>query len=48
VIEDAPVADVGSIGSNNILAWKSRGCVGVVTSATARDTDEIAAQKVPL
>jgi len=48
VIEDALAADVGSIGSNNILAWKSRGCVGVVTSATARDTDEIAAQKVPL
>lgn len=48
VIEDAPNADVGSIGSNNILAWKKRGCVGVVTSATARDTDEIITQKVPL
>ena len=48
VIEDAAGADVGSIGSNNILSWKQRGCVGVVTSATARDTDEIAAQKVPL
>ncbi len=48
VIEDAPEADVGSIGSNNILGWKVRGCVGVVTSATARDTDEIIAEKVPL
>ncbi len=48
VIEDAESVDVGSIGSNNILGWKSRGCVGVVTSATARDTDEIAAQGVPL
>jgi len=48
VIEDAASADVGSIGSNNILGWKARGCVGVVTSATARDTDEIAAQRVPL
>ena len=48
VIEDAASADVGSIGSNNIMGWKLRGCVGVVTSATARDTDEIAAQKVPL
>jgi regulator of RNase E activity RraA len=48
VIEDAPAADVGSIGSNNILSWKLRGCVGVVTSATARDTDEIITQKVPL
>ncbi len=48
VIEDAANVDVGSIGSNNILGWKSKGCVGVVTSATARDTDEIAAQRVPL
>jgi regulator of RNase E activity RraA len=48
VIEDAPDADVGSIGSNNILSWKLRGCVGVVTSATARDTDEIITQKIPL
>ncbi|MCL4179004.1 MAG: RraA family protein [Verrucomicrobia bacterium] len=48
VIEDAPDADVGSIGSNNILSWKLQGCVGVVTSATARDTDEIITQKIPL
>lgn len=48
VIEDAANADVGSIGSNNILSWKLKGCVGVVTSATARDTDEIVTQKVPL
>jgi regulator of RNase E activity RraA len=48
VIEDAPRADVGSIGSNNILSWKARGCVGVVTSGSARDTDEIIAQAVPL
>ena len=47
-VEDAPEADVGSIGSNNILSWKLRGCVGVVTSATARDTDEIITQKIPL
>jgi regulator of RNase E activity RraA len=48
VIEDAEEVDVGSIGSNNIMSWKVRGCVGVVTSATARDTDEIIAEKVPL
>jgi 4-hydroxy-4-methyl-2-oxoglutarate aldolase len=48
VIEDAPLADVGSIGSYNILEWQSRGCVGVVTNGTARDTDEIITQKVPL
>ena len=48
IIEDAAEADVGSIGSNNIMSWKLRGCVGVVTSATARDTDEIITEKVPL
>jgi 4-hydroxy-4-methyl-2-oxoglutarate aldolase len=48
VIEDAPSADVGSIGSYNILEWKGKGCVGVVTSSTARDTDEIATERVPL
>jgi regulator of RNase E activity RraA len=48
VVEDAPLANVGSIGSNNILGWKVRGCVAVVTSATARDTDEIITQRIPL
>lgn len=48
VIEDAAEVDVGSIGSNNIMSWKLKGCAGVVTSATARDTDEIAAQRIPL
>ena len=48
VIEDTAEADVGSIGSNNIMAWKLKGCVGVVTSATARDTDEIITEKMPL
>jgi 4-hydroxy-4-methyl-2-oxoglutarate aldolase len=48
VIEDAPAADVGSIGSYNILEWKRLGCAGVVTNGTARDTDEIITEKVPL
>jgi len=48
VIDDAPDSDVGTIGSNNIMGWKVRGCVGVVTNATARDTDEIATEQVPL
>jgi regulator of RNase E activity RraA len=48
VIDDAPDSDVGSIGSNNIMGWTVRGCVGVVTNATARDTDEIITEKVPL
>jgi len=48
VIDDAPDSDVGSIGSNNIMGWKVRGCVGIITNATARDTDEIITEKVPL
>jgi regulator of RNase E activity RraA len=48
VLDDANSADVGSIGSYNILAWKKRGMVGLVTNATARDTDEIETQRVPL
>jgi regulator of RNase E activity RraA len=48
VIDDAPDSDVGSIGSNNIMGWKLAGCVGVVTNNTARDTDEIITEKVPL
>ncbi len=48
VLDDAPDSDVGTIGSYNIMSWKLAGCVGVVTDATARDTDEIATEKVPL
>ena len=48
VIDEAPNADVGSIGSNNIMAWKLAGAVGVVTDATARDTDEVITEQVPL
>jgi regulator of RNase E activity RraA len=48
VIEGAEGADVGPVGSNNILGWKLRGCIGVVTNTTARDTDEITTEKVPL
>lgn len=48
ILEDAPNADVGSIGSANIMGWKAKGCVGVVTNATARDTDEVITQKIPL
>jgi len=48
ILDDAPDSDVGTIGSNNIMAWKLAGCVGVVTNATARDTDEIITEKMPL
>jgi 4-hydroxy-4-methyl-2-oxoglutarate aldolase len=48
IIDDAERADVGSIGSYNILSWKLHGAVGVVTDTTARDTDEIETEGVPL
>ena len=48
VIDEAPDADVGSIGSNNIMSFKIKGAVGVVTDATARDTDEVATERMPL
>jgi 4-hydroxy-4-methyl-2-oxoglutarate aldolase len=48
VIDDAPDSDVGTIGSNNIMGWKLRGCVGVVTNAGGRDTDEVATEQMPL
>jgi regulator of RNase E activity RraA len=48
VIEEQGEGDIGSIGSNNIMVWKLAGCVGVVTSNTARDTDEIITEKMPL
>lgn len=48
VIDDAARMDVGSIGSFNILDWHARGALGIVTNATARDTDEIETEQVPL
>ena len=48
VFDDAPDSDVGTIGSNNIMGWKLRGCVGVVTNAGGRDTDEVATEQMPL
>jgi 4-hydroxy-4-methyl-2-oxoglutarate aldolase len=48
VIDDVEDKDIGSIGSNNILSWVKQGAVGVVTDAGARDTDEIALEKVPV
>lgn len=48
IIDDVEDKDIGSIGSSNILFWKSLGAVGVVTDASSRDTDEIEIEKVPL
>ena len=48
VIDDVEDRDIGSIGSNNILAWYKLGATGVVTDAGARDTDEVGLEGVPL
>jgi 4-hydroxy-4-methyl-2-oxoglutarate aldolase len=48
VIDGSEDGDTGTIGSNNTLAWKLKGAVGVVTSGGARDTDEIIKEKIPL
>jgi len=48
VIDDVEEADVGTIGSNNIMGWYSRGAVGIVTDGSSRDTDEVAKERVPL
>jgi regulator of RNase E activity RraA len=48
VIDDVEEKDIGSIGSNNVLSWKERGAVGVVTDASSRDTDEVALEEFPL
>ncbi|MHC4069991.1 MAG: RraA family protein [Planctomycetota bacterium] len=48
VIDDSLGYDVGPVGSFNIMVYKSKGCVGVITDATARDLDEVAAQNIPL
>ena len=48
MIDDVEDKDIGSIGSNNILNWMKLGAVGIVTDASARDTDEIALERVPI
>jgi 4-hydroxy-4-methyl-2-oxoglutarate aldolase len=48
VLDDVEDKDIGSIGSNNVLSWKDRGAVGVVTDASSRDTDEVALEEFPL
>ncbi len=41
IIDASETGDVGFIGSNNCMGWLTRGAVGVVTNAGARDTDEL-------
>jgi 4-hydroxy-4-methyl-2-oxoglutarate aldolase len=48
VIDASGNGDSGSIGSYNSLDWYARGAVGIVTTGSVRDTDEIIKQKIPL
>lgn len=47
VIDATDDGESRSIGSNNIMAWKRLGMVGLVTSGGLADSDEIIAQRVP-
>lgn len=48
VIDASRTRDVGFCGSNNALAWFSRGMRGIVTDGGCRDTDEMILQKIPV
>jgi regulator of RNase E activity RraA len=48
VIDATDDGESRSIGSTNILSWKQRGMVGLVTSGGLADTDEITYHKVPV
>jgi 4-hydroxy-4-methyl-2-oxoglutarate aldolase len=47
VIDAVEDGESRTIGSNNIMGWKRRGMVGVITSGGLADSDEIIHQKVP-
>lgn len=40
--------DTGSVGSNNSLAWVSKGARGIISNGGIRDTDEIIKQRIPV
>ena len=48
VIDAMDDGESRSIGSSNILSWKKRGMVGLVTGGGLADTDEIIYHKVPV
>jgi len=48
VIDNQGDGDTGSTGSANILVWKEKGAVGLVSAGGVRDTDEIIRQKNPV
>jgi regulator of RNase E activity RraA len=48
VIDNQGDNDTGTTGSNNILYWKKKGAVGVLSAGGVRDTDEISKEQVPV
>jgi 4-hydroxy-4-methyl-2-oxoglutarate aldolase len=48
VMDNRDDNDTGSTGSKNIMEWKNRGSVGLVTAGGIRDIDEIVLQRNPV
>ena len=48
VIDASGDGDTGSVGSYNSLAWYAKGAVGIVSTGSIRDSDEIIKQKIPV
>ena len=48
VIDNQGDGDTGTTGSANILIWKEKGAVGLVSAGGVRDTDEIIKQRNPV
>ena len=48
VIDASGNGDTGSVGSFNSLDWVARGAVGILTTGSVRDTDEVIKQEIPV
>jgi 4-hydroxy-4-methyl-2-oxoglutarate aldolase len=48
VMDNKDDNDTGTTGSNNIMSWKDKGAVGLVTAGGIRDIDEIILQRNPV
>ncbi|TVR71020.1 MAG: RraA family protein [Marinilabiliales bacterium] len=48
VMDNRDDNDTGSTGSKNIMEWKEKGAVGLVTAGGVRDIDEIILQRNPV
>jgi regulator of RNase E activity RraA len=48
VIDNQGDGDVGSVGSNNALAWVQKGAIGIVSAGGVRDNDEVIKERIPV